>query len=291
MLWLLLALSYALFHSIVSLLDKILLKNKKVDPLSLSAYRYLVNAVISFILLFFLGKSIIVNSGTFWIYVISMAAIYTISGLGYFFAMKTADVSKAVPLGHGLTIVLAFIFSILLLKEIATLGDVFGTIMIVIGIYTVLTNGKLEMPKMSKELMLIILWAVTLALWGIMSKPATNIIDPSVLNFLMYAFTALNFLVINSIKDFKRFSNLGKTILSNGKLLGFTLLSSFFASVGTFLLFLALTMGNASEILPISRTIPLFAILWGWLILKERHYKIRFIGSLLIVLGIFLIYR
>lgn len=285
-----LALSYALFHSIVSLLDKILLKNKKVDPLGLSAYRFLANVVISGILLFILGKSIAISGATFWIYVFPLCVIYTISALAYFFAMKTGDVSKIVPLGHSMTILLAFLFSIFFLKETTGLGDLFGTLLIVVGAYTILTNGKIQIPKMSKELMLIFVWAATLSLWGIMSKPATKFITPPVLNFFLYTLTALNFFVINPIINFKRFSNLGKTILTNGKIMGLTLLSSFFATIGTFLLFLALTVGNASEILPVSRTIPLFAILWGWLILKERHYKIRFLGSLLIVLGIFLIY-
>lgn len=290
MLWLLLALSYAFLHSLVSLLDKILLKNKNVDSLGLSSYRFIANSIIAGILLFVLGSEIIVNGASFWTYILFMSIMYTVAAFSYFFVMKSGDVSKVVPLGWGMTILFAFILSISLLKEPLFMNDIFGTILLVIGAWVILTNGKFEMPRMSKELGLIFIFGASLAAWGVISKPATNIATAPVLNFFMYTFTTVILVISNSIVDFKKFSRLGKTLLTNTKLLWFTILSSLFATVGTYLLFIALSVGNASEIIPVSRTIPLFTIIWGWLILKEKHSKIRFLGALLIVLGIFLIY-
>ncbi len=288
--WLALAVLYAFLHSLVTMFDKIILRNKEIDPLSLSAYRFLANAAVAGAIVLSIGQAVFVDGSSFVAYIIPLGILYTITGLGYFFAVKAGDISEIVPVGQSMTILLAFALSVFVLNEIASVYDYAGTAAIILGSYFVLTNGRIEVPKMSKAFAFLTVWAVSLAIWGIFSKSAAASVHPSTLNLLMSSFAAISFVTLNSVTDFKRLVKVGRNIFSSRKLTLVMLLSSISATVGTFLLFTALTVGNASEVLPVSRSLPLFTVFLGWLVLKENHSKIRFLGSLAIVAGIFLIY-
>ncbi len=302
-LWLILAILYALFHSGVSALDRYVLndnkKGEKIDSLTFSMFRFVINAAIAmFLSLAFLIDTIPYDLN-FWIYILAIASVYAISATSYFFAIKYEEVSKMIPLGQSITTVLAYLLSLMLLMESTSLFDVFGTIGIVVGSYLILTdgkifNGKLKPKKtktrLSKELSLIIIWSVTLSIFGVLSKSATSFIQPVVLNVFLYLFVALYFFLLNSLINRKNMLNTTKAILSNKKTLLFTIASSLLATSGTLLLLIALSIGNASEVLPVSKGTPLFVVLFGGLILKEKNWKIRLLGACLIVLGIYGIY-
>lgn len=294
-LWLILALFYALFHSLVPLFDKYVLRNKGIDPLTFSMFRFFANSTIAIVLSFTFFTVSIPYEFNFWFYILAIASLYATSATSYFFAIKHEEVSKMIPLGQSITTLLVFLFPLIILMESTTLFDVLGTIGILIGSYIILTSGKapkifnLKM-KISKGLALTIIWAVTLALFGVISKPATTFISPAVLNMFLYSLVAIYFFLLNFLINRVNMKKTIKAIVSKRKTLLSTVASSLFATVGTLLLLVALSIGNASEILPVSRGTPLFVVLFGGLFLKEKNWKIRLVGACLIVLGIYGIY-
>ncbi len=60
--------------------------------------------------------------------------------------------------------------------------------------------------------------------------------------------------------------------------------------VGLFLFFSALRDGEASYVIPLAATAPLFSALYAWAILGERVTSMRLAGIFLIVVGAALVY-
>jgi len=116
-LWFLLAILAAFGHAIVSALDKILMKNKKLKPLSLSTFRLGTNAIILLIISVSLFNFKIPTETSFWIYILSISLVYTGAAVFYFPALKYGDVSKLIPYREMIAILLSFILAVFLLSE------------------------------------------------------------------------------------------------------------------------------------------------------------------------------
>ncbi len=283
--WFALAILFAVSHSFVSLIDKILLR-KKIDPIGFSSFRLATNAAIMLIvLMLFFNQPLSMN----WT-VIIISVLFSISALCYFSALKTEDVSKVIPFGESIVILLSFFIPLVLLHETVSTYDYLGVFAIAIGGYIILTDGKVLLPRMTRGLALIAVNAVSISLVGVISKIAVATIHPVQLTFLMYASVSLWLAIINLAWNRKKQSETIRFLLDNRKSLLLSLASSLIATIGYLGVFFALSMGNASEVLPLSRTLPLFVALFGWLLLKERHGAQRVLGALIMVAGMYLVY-
>lgn len=283
--WFALAILFAISHSFVSLIDKILLK-KKIDPIGLSSFRIATNAAIMFIIaMLFFNQPLSLN----WT-VIIISLLFSISAVCYFSALKTEDVSKVIPFGESIAILLSFFIPLALLHETVSAYDYLGVFAIATGGYIILTDGKVLLPRMTRGLALIAANAVTISLVGVISKIAVAAIHPVQLTFLMYAFVSLWLAIINLVWNRKKQFETIRFLLDNRKSLLLSLTSSLIATIGYLGVFFALSMGNASEVLPLSRTLPLFVALLGWILLKERHGVQRVLGASAMVAGMYLIY-
>lgn len=289
-LWFLLAVLAAVGHAVVSSLDKILMKNKKLKPLNLSTFRLGSNALILFLIsLLFFNFRIPVDTN-FWVYILSIAIVYTGAVVFYFSALKYGDVSKLIPYREMFTILLSFVLAIILLLESVSLFDVIGTICIIIGGYIILTDGKIIIPKKSKGILFMSIDGILLAIYGIIAKTATLTVEPILVSLFMYVFITLFLIIINFCVGFTNQIKTIKNLFMSKRLLMISLGASLSASLGTLSLITALSIGNAAEVLPLSRILPLFVVLIGWLGLKEEHGFVRFIGSIFIFLGMYSIY-
>jgi len=296
--WVVLALLYALFHAIVPSIDRYILRGStnagKIDTMSFSMVRFIFNAAIAIIIAsVFFGISIPTNSN-FWYHMLTIAVLYAISATSYFYAIKLEEVSKMLPLGQSIAIFLSFTLSILFFAETIIMIDVIGVVCIILGSYMIMARGKkFNLPKkfkISKSTTLIIIWSVTVALFGIAFKQAVGTISPAVVNAFLYSLVAFYFIVLNYTVNRKKMVETLKSIASDKKTIFLTAASSTSAAIGTLSLLTALTMGNASEVLTVSRSTPLFAVLLGGMALKEKHWKTRLVGAILIAVGVYGIY-
>ena len=289
MLWLYLALAYALFHSAVGILDRYVLRNKKIETMRFSMVRFIANSLIGLLLTVLFISFQLPSDPNFWFYVVGIGLLYGFSAMTYFLAVKQEQVSKIVPYGRSMTTFLSFLFAVVLLGEIATINDFLGTLAIVIGTYVILGDGKIlkiEFVK-SKAIVLMTIQAITLSIVGVVSKTATSFIDPFLLNLFTYFFAMIYFVFLNLAINYKNVIKTTRIILSDKIAVIPTIASSAFATVGTLFLLIALKIGNAAEVLPASGALPLFVVIFGWLGLQESHWKSRLIGAGLIVAGIY----
>ncbi|MFH1106249.1 MAG: EamA family transporter [Candidatus Aenigmatarchaeota archaeon] len=283
--WFALAILFAVSHSFVSLIDKVLLK-KKIDPIGLSSFRILTNAAIMLVVfVLFFRQPLSLN----WLVVI-ISLLFSISALCYFSALKIEDVSKVIPFGESIAILLSFFIPLVLLQETVSKYDYLGVFAIAIGGYIILTDGKISLPRMTRGLALIAINAVTISLVGVIGKIAVATIHPIQLTFLMYAFVSLWLVIVNLTWNRKKQFETIRFLLDNPKSLFLSVSSSILATIGYLGVFFALSIGKASEVLPLSRTLPLFVALLGWLFLKERYGAQRSLGALIMVAGMYLVY-
>ncbi len=284
--WLIFALTYAFLHALVAVIDRYVLKNYKIDPISFSTVRYVINAVIAYVLIAFLigGIGAKITSG-----VIAISVIYFFAGITYFYALKFGDVSKLIPYRDAIVVLLSFFLAVVLLSEKFVALDFTGVLIIVIGGYIVWTDGKIIVPKNSPGLVLIASSAIFLALNGIVVKSEVRDISPLALSFFMYALVALYFVLISFIFRRKEMYETINLLRAERKIILPIFGASFAATLGVVLQFYALSMQNAAKVLPVSGTLPLFAALIGWLALKEKHGLARVIGAALLIAGIYIL--
>ena len=67
------------------------------------------------------------------------------------------------------------------------------------------------------------------------------------------------------------------------------LVASFFGGIGTFLIYSALAVGNASKVYPLTGLSTIFIFIFASVFLKEKFMWHRLAGTVLVFLGIYLV--
>ncbi len=287
-LWILFAIGFAFLHAIVTILDKILLKNKLIEPMSISTFRLGTNALFALIIVLLLFGFTVPSSDILG-NMILLSDIWAGAVLFYFIPLKLGDVSQLIPFREIMTTFLSFVLAIILLSEVVTVLDLLGTLAIIAGGYILLTDGKIIVPKISKALIFIAIDGLLLAVFGVFAKPISLTLHPVLINFYMYGFVFLFLLVVNAGANYKNQIKTFRAVLNDKKALALSLGASLSATVGTLSLFYGLTLGQAAEVLPVTRILPVFAVLIGWIALKEKSGMTRLIGALVTFAGLYLI--
>ncbi|VVB61312.1 EamA-like transporter family protein [uncultured archaeon] len=287
-LWLILALSYAFLHALVAVFDKQILKNAKVDALALSAIRFSINAVVAFI--FVLALAVPFASGISYP-ALALSVLYFLAAVTYFYALKAGEVSKLIPYRDAIVVLLSFFLAVVLLSEKFVPRDFLGVVVIILGGYIVWADGKIIVPKKSAGIVLIAISAVLLALIGIVAKLGVGTMNPLVLSLYMYFLDSIYVIIFSFATKRRQLVQTINTVRKEKKLIGLVLAASIAAPLGVAFQFYSLSMQNAAKVLPVSGTLPLFAALIGWLVLKEKHGMARVIGAVLLIIGIYILSR
>lgn len=284
--WIFLGLCYALFHAIAIILDKKVLTNRNIDAVAFSMARFILNAAVSYIFILVFFSNISDNTSS---KIIILSVCYFFAGLTYFYALRFEDVSKLIPFHNTITALLSFFLAIFILSERFIALDFIGVFIIIIGGYIIWTDGKLIVPAKTTGIVLIAISGVFIALNGITAKYLVVSTHPVFMSFYMYSFAALYFVIF--VLLFKREEMLKtlRVVFGSARLFIMTVLASVFAATGTVILFFALSIQIAAKVLPIIGTLPLFAALIGWLILKEKHGLARVFGSILLIFGVYVL--
>ncbi len=283
--WLLFALGYAFLHALGTVFDKHVLKNHKIDPIVLSAIRFVADVIFAYLII--AALSIPING--FSLSVVAISILYFLAAITYFHALNFGDVSKLIPYRDAISVLLSFFLAVILLSEKFVAIDFIGVLLIVLGGYIVWTDGKVIVPKNSPGLALIAVSAVFGSSVGILVKSAVRDISPLAITFFMYALVALYFVLISLAFRRKEIRTTLKLLCAERKIILLIFGASLAATLGIVLQFSALSIQNAAKVLPISGTLPLFAALIGWLALKEKHGAARVIGAILLIIGIYIL--
>jgi len=271
-------LSYAISTSIDEYLMDI-----KYEIVKTNSFKMLFDGLIIFLIgLMFFKLSF---TPKLFLYSLVLGFIYALSGIIYFELLRLRDVEEVIPFLHSSKILIVFIGSLILFSEIAGPLNYLGIFLLLLGIYSVFSENGIKVPKANKTFLLIIVEILIGVIYAFLVKGLLFDIKPIDLAIMMYFSTTLilfsyQFLfkkeTLKSIIDFK--PKISKIILA-----------AFFGSMGTFLIYSALSLGYASKVYPMAGLESVFLFIIASLFLRKRLCWHRLIGVIIVFAGIYLI--
>ena len=235
------------------------------------------------------------------LYAIILTSVSGIVGLGfgdtlYMISLKLVGVARAVPITCTYPL-FSILLAIFLQKEVVTLHVVLGAVVIVLGIWLLSQEEQKVVNRLPRRelvkgvassLATAAIWAVSIALINMaVTLPETTSLDHALaVNTIRILATAVFLLgsapMTDNSFDFLKMEK--KTLLAvvSGGLVALAL--------GWFLLAMSFLYIPESQAVPISSTSPLFAVIAGIIFLHEPVTAKIIAGSVIVVVGIFLIF-
>jgi drug/metabolite transporter (DMT)-like permease len=277
------------FFSTYIIFAKVLLE--KFNPETLVGLSQLISAIA---ILFFYGflpelKKIhkLPSKTLFWLTIISLLAavlapMLLLNGLKVTTATNTIIISMLEPVFTG-------IIAFFILKETMSRNQLFGSILMIIGIIIIGTKGIAIEPTFNQGDILIVISALCWALSTIIFKKYLHHIAPELIVLLRNLIGAVAiFLVLPAIFDLDH--NL--TPLTNSNLLGHIIIFSLFTIlISQMLWYKSLELIPANIAGSLSLFGPISSLFLAVTILKENLYTYHFIGGFLVIAGLILIVR
>lgn len=216
---------------------------------------------------------------------IGLGLLYALGGIIYFLVLKYRDVGQAIPYTQATEILLIFLGALLFFNESAVGINYLGIVFILAGVYAVLSKTGLRFPKPDKSFVLLMMIVVINVIYWLLVKKTLNNAEPITLAIVVYFTTTIALLIYQALfrkQSFQQLKQL-KTHLPR------IITASFFGAMGTFLIFTAVSMGDASKVYPLAGINSVFIFIIATLFLKEKFTWHRLIGTLLVFAGIFLV--
>lgn len=271
----------------------------KTKPVSANIVRLVCTSIILVAYLAIIGKfGVLMNLPA---YAVVLACVSGIIGLGfgdtlYMMSLKLIGVARAVPITCVYPL-FNLLWAVFLVEEPITLSVILGAVTIVFGIWllrqetdvgTAETEKKILVKGVAYALAAAVMWSVSITMIDMaVTLPETSSLDHALaINTIRVAAIAVSLLVSAPIID-RGFGFL--------KMQRKTLAALIFGGIvalglGWFFLTYSFTNTSESRAVPISSTTPLFSTLSAIIFLHERVTAKNVLGSILIVVGVFLIF-
>jgi uncharacterized membrane protein len=213
------------------------------------------------------------------------AFLLAVSFVVYLFVLRKKNASEIQPFSQSLDTLFIFLASIFLLSEPARLENYIGIIIVVIGVYLVLTEHITKVPRLDRSLLIIVALVPLDIAYALLVKTLLGNAEPIALAVSIYIM-AFFMLMIISILLRRRINNQKTTLIPQ---LRIVLVASFCAAIAAAFLYTALSQANASKVYPMAGISSVTVFLLATIFLREKFHKHRFIGTLIVVFGIYLI--
>jgi len=271
----------------------------KTKPVSANIVRLVCTSIILVACLAIIGKfGVLMNLPA---YAVVLACVSGIIGLGvgdtlYMMSLKLIGVARAVPITCVYPL-FNLLWAVFLVEEPITLSVILGAVTIVFGIWllrqetdvgTAETEKKILVKGVAYALATAVMWSVSITMIDIaVTLPETSSLDHALaINTIRVAAIAVSLLVSAPIIDrgFGFLKMQRKTLAA--------LIFGGIVALGLGWFFLTYSFINTleSRAVPISSTTPLFSTLSGIVFLHEKVTARNAVGSIMIVVGIFLIF-
>ena len=271
----------------------------KAKPVSANIVRLVCTSIILVACLAIIGKfGALINLPA---YAVVLACFSGIIGLGfgdtlYMMSLKLIGVARAVPI-TCIYPLFNLLWAVFLVREPITLGVILGAVTIVFGIWflkqeteagTVGTEKKILVKGVAYALATAVIWSVSIAMIDIaVTLPETNSLDHAIgINTIRITTIAVSLLILSPIVD----RDLGFLKMQRRTLAALIIGGIVALGLGWFLLTYSFINTLESKAVPISSTTPLFSTLSGIAFLHEKVTAKNAVGSIMIVVGIFLIF-
>jgi len=291
------ALGAAICWTISAILYKeALLKTK---PVSANIVRLVCTSIILVACLAIIGKfGVLINLPT---YALALACISGIIGLGfgdtlYMMSLKLIGVARAVPITCTYPL-FNLLWAVFLVREPITLSVVLGAVTIVFGIWLLRQETDAGTAEMEKKILVkgvayalatAVMWSVSITMIDMaVTLPETGSLDHALaINTIRVTAIAVSLLVSAPIID----RGFGFLKMQRKTLAALIFGGMVALGLGWFFLTYSFINTLESQAVPISSTTPLFSTLSGIVFLHEKVTARNAVGSIMIVVGIFLIF-
>ena len=271
----------------------------KTKPVSANIVRLVCTSIILVACLAIIGKfGVLMNLPA---YAVVLACISGIIGLGfgdtlYMMSLKLIGVARAVPITCVYPL-FNLLWAVFLVGEPITLSVVLGAVTIVFGIWLLRQETDVGTAEMEKKILVkgvayalatAVMWSVSITMIDMaVTLPETSSLDHALaVNTIRVTAIAVSLLVSAPIidRDFGFLKMQRKTLAA--------LILGGIVALGLGWFFLTYSFINTleSRAVPISSTTPLFSTLSAIIFLHERVTAKNALGSILIVVGVFLIF-
>ena len=271
----------------------------KTKPVSANIVRLVCTSIILVAYLAIIGKfGVLMNLPA---YAVVLACVSGIIGLGfgdtlYMMSLKLIGVARAVPITCVYPL-FNLLWAVFLVEEPITLSVILGAVTIVFGIWllrqettagTAETDKKILVKGVAYALATAVMWSVSITMIDMaITLPETSSLDHALaINTIRVTAIAVSLLVSAPIIDrgFGFLKMQRKTLAA--------LIFGGIVALGLGWFFLTYSFINTleSRAVPISSTTPLFSTLSGIVFLHEKVTARNTVGSIMIVVGIFLIF-
>jgi uncharacterized membrane protein len=281
-LWFLFAVLGYTIGSISSIIDKYMM-NRLFHPVTWVLLRTLFNAV-------FLGSAgyLLIHlqiTPSLLLLAAIPALLLVVSFVVYLFVLQKKNASEIQPFSQSLDTLFIFLAAVILLHEPASLPNYIGILVTVIGIYLVLTEHITKVPHLDRQLLIIVALVPADIAYALLVKTFLGTADPIALAVSIYIMAFLMLLVV-SIFLRRRINNTPASLKPQLRIVG---VASLCAATAAAFLYTALSQANASKVYPMAGISSVAVFLLATVFLKEKFHKHKFIGTLIVVIGIYLI--
>jgi len=271
----------------------------KTKPVSANIVRLVCTSIILVACLAIIGKfGVLMNLPAC---AVVLACVSGIIGLGfgdtlYMMSLKLIGVARAVPITCVYPL-FNLLWAVFLVEEPITLSVILGAVTIVFGIWllrqerdagTAETEKKILVKGVAYALATAVMWSVSITMIDMaVTLPETSSLDHALaINTIRVTAIAVSLLVSAPIIDrsfgFLKMQRKTLAVLIFGGIVALGL--------GWFFLTYSFISTLESRAVPISSTTPLFSTLSGIVFLHEKVTARNAVGSIMIVVGIFLIF-
>ena len=285
-LWFVYALAAALVQAVIQILNKYL--TNFIDPRLLPALKRVISGTSLLVISFFIFELFLPLSFNFWIFIGILASIDITAAVIYFKGLKRGEISQLASFQTALLAFFPFLIGITFLSESVSILSGIGVLILSLGAYTVISDGKFSFKDKNRALILIFVASLLWSIYGITAKLAVDSFPPYLLAIFVFYLDDIYVWGYNLESNRKGISGLKK--IMNPKLVALVLLAGFCTGLGSLLTFFALKLGKASLALPVVYSSPLYVVLLSGRILKEKNIKIRLLGASMVILGVSMIY-
>ncbi len=279
--WLILAVASAFFAGVTSILAKLGLRN--VDSTVATALRTMVVLVFAWAIVLITGAQSELGtiSAETWIFLILSGLATGASWLCYFKALQMGDVNRVVPIDKSST-VMAILLAIILLGEGLSVAGAIGVVLIAAGTLAMIERKDVDEVKETRSgwLLFAIGSAVFAALTSILGKMGMEGVDSNLGTAIRTVVVLVMSWVMVMVSS-KR-SEIRKIHRDDAI---FIVLSGLATGASWLCFFKALQEGPASIVVPIDKLSILVAVLFSFVVLKERLSKKAALGLAGIVIG------
>jgi len=287
------ALGAAVSWAISALFYKKALEGAK--PISANIIRLAVTGGLLLLVVAIVGRLGVLTSISMELFV--LASVSGIIGLGigdtlYFVSLKSIGVSRAVPL-TCIYPLFSLLWAVLVFGEQITVTVALGAIVIVLGVLFLSRSPQADVREGRKALLGVViavatalLWSVSISLMNLAVREAPDLDHAFIVSTVRVAAIGGLMLAVSPIVDRRMgFLRVGR------KAAVASIVGGVFAlGLGWFLLSYSFTLTSQAISVPISSTTPLFSTLAAVLLLREKATVRNVFGSIMIVLGIFLLF-